>query len=157
MTDDIIPEGFKLLQSSKPSPFILKNGPFYGKLNEDQPELAFRVSSDHLNSFKICHGGMLMTFLDATMSMVASFALGGKRRGVTLEILNVGFENFARRGSWVFGSGTSELIEEKEDGLHVTVRCVLKNDAGKELTSGRGKFRMPAKDEADFDMRNVFR
>jgi uncharacterized protein (TIGR00369 family) len=92
-----VPDGFSLVEGR--GPFIIENGPFYEKIvSKDKVIRAFRVEERHLNSIKIVHGGMLMTFADS--SLAASVRHISGRSSVTIK-MNSEFLSPAREGDWV--------------------------------------------------------
>jgi uncharacterized protein (TIGR00369 family) len=47
------------------------NGPLYARWTGERVLLGFRVEERHTNPLKICHGGMLATFADMMLPMLA--------------------------------------------------------------------------------------
>lgn len=68
-----IPEGFKPLTGGPDDMFVGINGPLYRKRDGDQFVLGLRVERRHCNPALICHGGMLLTFVDMAMVLSASY------------------------------------------------------------------------------------
>ncbi|MDF2368376.1 PaaI family thioesterase [Sneathiella sp.] len=92
-----VPEGFEIVEGK--GPFTDANGPFYEKIvSKDKVIRAFRVEERHLNSIKIIHGGMLMTFADSALATAVRHVSG--RSSVTIK-MNSEFLSPAREGDWV--------------------------------------------------------
>ena len=66
----VIPIGFRLARIG--GDFLMHNGPLYGKWTPDKVQLGFVVEQRHTNPLGICHGGMLATFADMMLPMLAS-------------------------------------------------------------------------------------
>lgn len=68
MSENIIPEGFTLL--NRDSPFSDLTGPYYQKLdaNGKHEVLAIRLRHEHLNKARFAHGGVFMTLADNALS-----------------------------------------------------------------------------------------
>ncbi|MEX1036673.1 MAG: PaaI family thioesterase [Sneathiella sp.] len=92
-----VPDGFEITE--RKAPFTIANGPFYEKITSDGKLVrAFRVTEHHLNSIKVVHGGMLMTFADSALAGAVIHETG--RRCVTIK-MNSEFLSPAREGDWV--------------------------------------------------------
>ncbi|MZR30559.1 PaaI family thioesterase [Sneathiella litorea] len=92
-----VPEGFEVVAGK--GPFTELNGPFFEKIvSKDKVIRAFRVEERHLNSIKIIHGGMLMTFADSALAAAVRHV--GGRPSVTIK-MNSEFLAPAREGDWV--------------------------------------------------------
>jgi uncharacterized protein (TIGR00369 family) len=75
MTEDALPHnppaGFHALPI--PIGFLHVNGPLYVRVEDDRLKLGLRVEMRHCNPMKICHGGMLATFIDMLMPFTISY------------------------------------------------------------------------------------
>ncbi|TNE41205.1 MAG: PaaI family thioesterase [Alphaproteobacteria bacterium] len=92
-----VPEGYTELKGS--APFTVSNGPFYEKVIDGQTVIrGFRVEARHLNSLKLMHGGMMMTFADSALARTVIHGTG--RRCVTIKMSSE-FLSPAREGDWV--------------------------------------------------------
>ncbi|WP_339634880.1 PaaI family thioesterase [uncultured Sneathiella sp.] len=92
-----VPDGFEIVE--RKAPFTQANGPFYEKITgEGKLIRAFRVEERHLNSIKVVHGGMMMTFADSALAASVVHETG--RRCVTIK-MNSEFLSPAREGDWV--------------------------------------------------------
>ena len=64
-----IPPGFAPLPVS--GAFIAANGPLYIRHDANGVRLGFRVEERHTNPLAICHGGMMASFCDMLLPIVA--------------------------------------------------------------------------------------
>jgi uncharacterized protein (TIGR00369 family) len=64
-----VPPGFREIPTVK---YAHINGPLYGRLVDGKFTLGFRVEERHCNPWNTCHGGMLMTLADMTLSLGAN-------------------------------------------------------------------------------------
>ena len=95
-----VPDGFEIVE--RKAPFTNINGPFYEKITDDGKLIrAFRVEERHLNSIRVVHGGMMMTFADAALAASVRYETG--RRCVTIK-MNSEFLSPSREGNWVESS-----------------------------------------------------
>ena len=78
-----IPEGFKPVRHV--TGFIEYAGPFYYRDDEDGQRIyGFQTDDQHDNPGGVIHGGALFTFLDFSMSSIASMVHGGNIATVSL-------------------------------------------------------------------------
>jgi uncharacterized protein (TIGR00369 family) len=110
-----IPAGFKPLTGGPDDMFVGINGPLYRKRDGDAFVLGMRVERRHCNPAHICHGGMLLTFVD--MAMVLSASYQGKL-GYFLPTINLSADFLASvpEGAW---------IEARTELLRVTRKMVF--------------------------------
>ena len=85
-------------------PFEAVGGPLFQTfmdLAPDEPvRLGFRVETKHCNSFGVCHGGMMSTFMD--MALGRAMIVGVKPDGPSPTItLTVDFLDAALPGHWI--------------------------------------------------------
>ena len=66
-----VPEGFVDFEIN--DGFADHIGPLYWKLDKNSCEIGFRVLEHHLNSGKICHGGLMMTVADMAVGLAATW------------------------------------------------------------------------------------
>lgn len=57
--------------------FVALTGPVFHRTVEGRKHFAFRAEAKHANLVGIVHGGMLVTFADRALSIVARDAIGG--------------------------------------------------------------------------------
>ena len=65
-------EGYKVLSGADPAEDYI--GPFYFKETESGYDFVFQANQNHCNMTGIVHGGVLMTFADYCLCMVATDA-----------------------------------------------------------------------------------
>lgn len=133
-----IPEGFKALTGGPDDMFVGINGPLYRKRDGDQFVLGLRIERRHCNPAHICHGGMLLTFVD--MAMVLSASYQGKL-GYFLPTISLTTDFLASvpEGAW---------IEARTDLLRTTrnmvfAQCLVRAD-GKPAVRASGVFKIGA-------------
>jgi len=159
VTSDV-PAGFTRLNSKKPSPFVVKTEtPFYGRLDANRAEFAFKVEEHHMNSLGFCHGGMLMTFLDVSTSIMASLPFAGKRVGLTQTISNVSFVRPIKAGPWLICRGAADeapyASENKRLVIPVSAK-ILDESRKREYVTATAVFSLPAEDMPGVDMLELF-
>lgn len=100
MSENIIPEGFTLL--NRDSPFSDLTGPYYQKLdaNGKHEVLAIRLRHEHLNKARFAHGGVFMTLADNALSDAIIAHYDTPISFVTVS-LNSEFLAVGREGDWV--------------------------------------------------------
>lgn len=100
-------QGWKPFRGSSRAPdqpdFNALIGPFWAKRQESGWLYAFQAETRHLNPQGVVHGGMLMSFIDYTLSMLAWEAAG--RRPCVTAGLNNHFVGPARAGDWIEAQG----------------------------------------------------
>ncbi|GEP09179.1 PaaI family thioesterase [Methylobacterium gnaphalii] len=79
--------------------FVALTGPVHHRTVEGRKEFAFRAEEKHVNLVGLVHGGMLVTFADRSLSIVAMDAMEGAGC-VTIE-MNVQFVGAAKIGDLV--------------------------------------------------------
>jgi uncharacterized protein (TIGR00369 family) len=85
--------------------FIGANGPLWVNPHGDELRLGFRVEMRHCNPMKICHGGMMATFIDMLMPMSVAHQSAIKNRFMPTVQLSQEFLGPAPLGCWVEGTG----------------------------------------------------
>lgn len=98
---DDVPEGFRSVEVG--GPFMVHNGPLYGKWTGQRLLLGFRVEERHINPLKICHGGMLATFADMLIPCAVMYQSDMERRFLPTISLQVDYMGAAALGAWVQG------------------------------------------------------
>ena len=68
-----IPVGYKPFNFPIGGPFIALNGPLLRRHEDKHLLLGMRVEKRHCNPMDICHGGMLMSFVDMAMPMAVLY------------------------------------------------------------------------------------
>ena len=68
-TELAIPAGYKPFSFQIGGPFMAINGPLLHRQDGKQFLLGMRVEKRHCNPMDVCHGGMLMSFVDMAMPM----------------------------------------------------------------------------------------
>ncbi|HYW02689.1 MAG TPA: PaaI family thioesterase [Gammaproteobacteria bacterium] len=90
-------------ESSRGDPFEEHNGPLYRLGKGDASRCAFRAERKHCNGLGIVHGGMLMSFADFALFVIARPELDGGH-GVTLS-MTCDFTAPAGQGELIEASG----------------------------------------------------
>ncbi|MCE4222808.1 PaaI family thioesterase [Methylobacterium sp. C25] len=111
--------------------FVALTGPVHHRLVEGRKQFAFKAEQKHVNLVGLVHGGMLVTFADRSLSIVAMEAMDGASC-VTLE-MNVHFVGAAKIGDLV---ETVPEIVRKTSSL-VFVRSIL-TSGGRPLVTVSG-------------------
>ncbi len=100
-----IPTGFKLLPAGYGFTDVLF--PLYRRVSDSGVEFGIFVSSQHLNSMQICHGGVLMMLADITAASGVNFSVGKKSGSPTIN-LSLDFVAPARVDTWI--ESRAELV-----------------------------------------------
>ena len=95
-----IPDGYKTLAGLSTAEDHI--GPFYYQKNEAGLRMGFRAGEQHCNGLGTVHGGVLMTFADYAVTMLA---LVGVKENCTTVSFTGDFISAARRGDWVEAGG----------------------------------------------------
>jgi uncharacterized protein (TIGR00369 family) len=104
--------------------FIGVNGPLWVNVGSDALKLGFRVEMRHCNPMKVCHGGMMATFID--MLMPFGIVHQTKMPGRFLPTIHLAQEFLAPAplGSWV--EGTAEMLRQTRN--MVFAQCLVTAD-----------------------------
>ena len=125
LPDDHPPEGYVL--AARRGPFTTHNGPLYLREEEGSFVQGIRLRDRHCNGAAIVHGGMLLTFVDGVMGVMAFRETG--TLCVTIRMVS-DFLSPARAGEWLDGRGVVTRVEDGfafcEGMLYVGHRDVLK-------------------------------
>lgn len=96
------PPGFRPIQAG--GGFMAHNGPLYLLHQGELVKLGFRVEQRHCNPMGMCHGGMLATFADMLLPLVAHrTAVELAHRFLPTVSLQVDYLAPAAMGEWVEG------------------------------------------------------
>jgi acyl-coenzyme A thioesterase PaaI-like protein len=95
-----VPEGFQTLEGLSPAEDSI--GPFYYRKTDSGLALGFRASPDNCNGLGTVHGGILMTFADYVVTMLA---LSGVRENCATVSFSSHFIAAAHSGDWIAGAG----------------------------------------------------
>ncbi len=122
------PYGFAPLPDADAGPFALHCCSLYiSDANTPPVRLGFRVEGHHLNPMGSCHGGMLVTFCDMLMPIVAQRThldlYGCQLPSMSLQ---VDFLSAARVGDWV--EGEVEVLRATQSIL--IAQCLIRTKAG---------------------------
>ncbi len=131
-----IPDGFKPLAHVPDGLFTDTNGPLYRKREADRFVLGMRVERRHCNPTLICHGGMLMTFVDMAMVMTAIYQ-GRLANFLPTVSLTADFLAAAPLGSWI--EARTDLLNQTRN--MVFAQCLVTND-GKPVTRASAVFKI---------------
>ena len=117
------PPGYQSFNFPVGGPFIVANGPLLHKRDGKQFLLGMRVEKQHCNPMDVCHGGMLMSFVDMAMPMGAIYQEDIHRFMPTIS-LTTDFLAPVPLGAW---------LEARTDVLRVTrsmvfAQCVVMAD-----------------------------
>ena len=94
------PEGYKTITGLSPAEDHM--GPFYYQRGEAGLVMGFRAAEHNCNGIGTVHGGVLMSFADYTVTMLA---LSGVKENCTTISFSSDFIAAARQGDWVEGEG----------------------------------------------------
>ena len=137
-TSPSAPAGFKPLTGGPADMFVGINGPLYRGRDGERFLLGMRVERRHCNPGNICHGGMLLTFVDMAMVLGANYQAKLGRFMTTIN-MSTDFLEAAPLGAW---------IESRTDVLRVTrnmvfTQCMVAAD-GTPAMRASGVFKMGA-------------
>lgn len=95
--------GWKLIRAGIDTDFSALIGPFWARREDAGWTYAFRAEPRHANPRGVIHGGMLMSFADQALSLLAWEAAG--RRPCATVGLNNQFIAAAKPGDWIVARG----------------------------------------------------
>jgi uncharacterized protein (TIGR00369 family) len=98
-----VPEGFVPVHPG--GEFMAVNGPLYMRTLDGVFQLGFRVEARHTNPMRICHGGMMASFCDMLLPLVAHRHPEIGLRFVPTINLQLDYLATAGLGAWVQGEG----------------------------------------------------
>lgn len=96
-----IPADYKTLKGLSPAEDHI--GPFYYRKTDAGLVMGFQATTQHCNGLGTVHGGILMTFADYAVTMLA---LSGVKENCTTVSFTSDFIAAAKSGDWVEASGT---------------------------------------------------
>lgn len=115
--DQRVPVDFAGLQL--PAGFVSHCGGFH--LHETRPVMGVLLESEHLNSLRIAHGGLIATFADTAMGVLYRRERPDSLAPVTLS-LSLDYLSPAREGEWL--EAHVEILKSR--GTFVSVQCLVK-------------------------------
>lgn len=105
-------------------------GPFWVRQAAGQWQYAFEAGPQHVNALGLVHGGMLMSFADHVLGIMAWHAIG--RKPCATIGLNSQFVSAARQGDWLVATGdvvrTTRSLAFMRGGVSCGGREVLAAD-----------------------------
>ena len=87
------------------NPFLAGLGFELVRMEDGQAEITLRLVPEHTNTWKVMHGGVTMTLLDACMSRAARSLVSGVTSAATVEMKTSFFQPGGMAGSTVRGVG----------------------------------------------------
>jgi uncharacterized protein (TIGR00369 family) len=102
-----IPEGFRPLNFDMG--FVGQCGLLYGKWDETNLLLGFRVEMRHCNPGQVAHGGMMATFADMLLPMASRFQSKQDMGFMPTIQLTCDYLAPAKLGSWI--EGRAEVVK----------------------------------------------
>ena len=86
-----------------PIGFLAVNGPLFVNVSDEKLKLGMRVEMRHCNPMKICHGGMLATFIDMLMPFSVAWQGSADGRFMPTVQLSQDYMAPAPLGCWLEG------------------------------------------------------
>lgn len=111
-------------------PFLTDLGVEFLGMADGRAQIALDLSERHMNSWRVTHGGVIMTLLDVVMSLAGRSLDPESRAGVTVEMKTSFLQPAGSPGSRVIATGhafhrsTTMCFCEAE--LHVNEKLVAK-------------------------------
>lgn len=87
------------------NPFLNELGFELVRMEDGQSEITVRLQPQHMNSWQVMHGGVIMTLLDASMSRAARSLVEGVTSAATVEMKTSFFQPGGKAGSIMRGTG----------------------------------------------------
>lgn len=87
------------------NPFLKELGFELVKMADGEAEIVIQLQEAHMNSWKVMHGGITMTLLDASMSRAARSLVEGVTSAATVEMKTSFFQPGGKANSVVKGVG----------------------------------------------------
>lgn len=100
MPEEVLPEGYKTIAGMSPAEDHM--GPFYYARSAGGIVTGFRAGPENCNGIGSVHGGVLMSFADYTVTMLA---LSGVDEHCATVSFSSDFMGAARDGDWIDGRG----------------------------------------------------
>lgn len=129
-------------------PFIRSLGIEFVAMDNGEATLALTLQPHHLNSWGVGHGGVVMTMLDAVMSMAGRSLDPDPRSGVTIELKSSFMQPAGSEGSRLIAKGK---VMHAGNSMRFCEGEVWDGDKLAAKASGTFMFRKrrESKDEAD--------
>ncbi len=86
-------------------PFLHELGVEFISMGDGRAEVALTLEARHMNSWRVTHGGLVMTLLDVVMSMAGRSLDPDARAGVTVEMKTSFFQPAGKAGERVIAKG----------------------------------------------------
>lgn len=87
------------------NPFLNELGFELVRMEEGTSEITVTLQPQHVNSWQVMHGGVIMTLLDASMSRAARSLVEGVTSAATVEMKTSFFQPGGKAGSCMRGTG----------------------------------------------------
>ena len=87
------------------NPFLKELGFELVHMADGKAEITIKLQPQHMNSWKVMHGGITMTLLDASMSRAARSLVDGVTSAATVEMKTSFFQPGGKTDSYVKGVG----------------------------------------------------
>lgn len=87
------------------NPFLNELGFELVRMEDGQSEIMLKLQPQHMNSWQVMHGGIIMTLLDASMSRAARSMVEGVTSAATVEMKTSFFQPGGKAGSVMRGTG----------------------------------------------------
>ena len=87
------------------NPFLNELGFDLVRMEDGQSEITVKLQPQHVNSWQVMHGGIIMTLLDASMSRAARSLVEGVTSAATVEMKTSFFQPGGKAGSTMQGTG----------------------------------------------------
>lgn len=86
-------------------PFLNQLGVEFLGMADGRAQVALNLQAEHMNSWQVTHGGVVMTLLDVVMSLAGRSLDPESRAGVTVEMKTSFLQPAGRPGSRVVATG----------------------------------------------------
>jgi acyl-CoA thioesterase len=86
-------------------PFLTDLGVEFLGMGDGRAQIALALSEQHMNSWRVTHGGVIMTLLDVVMSLAGRSLDPESRAGVTIEMKTSFLQPAGSPGSRLIASG----------------------------------------------------
>ena len=130
------PAGFKPVGDGPADMFSGVNGPLFRAREGDRFVLGMRIERRHCNPGMVCHGGMLMTFVDMAMVMTAHYQAKILRFLPTIS-LTTDFLAPAPLGAWI--EARTDILRQTRNMFFA--QCLVTTD-GKPVVRASGVFKL---------------
>ena len=132
-------------------PFIERNGPIYGRVDDDgELMLGFRVLPEQCNQLDIAHGGWMASFMDTLLPLGVRFSPHGDLAERFLLTINLSLDFMAAAplGAWI--EGRAERLSQTRS--LVFVQGMIRSE-GRLLMRGSATYRIgPVTPMSVFDL-----